>query len=162
MAFGRFERTPGHTPMSDINVTPLVDVMMVLLVIFIITAPLMISSLKLDLPKTDGAHASAPARALRLAIDAQAQIYLDDQVLSLEQLSPALAQRVQRAQQSALGELPELQLQADERVPYGKVAEVMGLAQQAGLTRMAFVTERKSQSGETGPAKPAPSAPVKP
>ena len=66
MAFGRFERTPGHTPMSDINVTPLVDVMMVLLVIFIITAPLMVSSLKLDLPKAQGAHASARDKASKV------------------------------------------------------------------------------------------------
>jgi biopolymer transport protein TolR len=143
MPFGRFERTPGHTPMSDINVTPLVDVMMVLLVIFIITAPLMVSSLKLDLPKTDGAHASAPPRAVRLAIDAQAEVYLDDRVITLEALRPVLAQRAERAQQAGAGELPEVQLQADARVPYGKVVEVMGLAQQAGLSRIAFVTERK-------------------
>ena len=143
MPFGRFERTPGHTPMSEINVTPLVDVMMVLLVIFIITAPLMVSSLKLDLPKTDGAHASAPPRSVRLAIDAQAAVYLDDQAISLEALGPALAQRAQRAQQAGVGEMPEVQLQADTRVPYGKVVEVMGLAQQAGLSRIAFVTERK-------------------
>jgi biopolymer transport protein TolR len=143
MSFGRFERTPGHTPMSDINVTPLVDVMMVLLVIFIITAPLMVSSLKLELPKTDGAHASAPPRAVRLAIDAQAEVYLDDRAIALAALGPALAQRAERAQQAGAGELPEVQLQADARVPYGKVVEVMGLAQQAGLSRIAFVTERK-------------------
>ena len=149
MPFGRFERTPGHTPMSEINVTPLVDVMMVLLVIFIITAPLMVSSLKLDLPKTDGAHASAPPRVVRLAIDAQAAVYLDDQPVTLEALGPALAQRAQRAQQAGVGEMPEVQLQADTHVPYGKVVEVMGLAQQAGLSRIAFVTERKE-----GAAKP--------
>ena len=136
--------------MSDINVTPLVDVMMVLLVIFIITAPLMVSSLKLDLPKTEGAHASAPSRAVRLAMNAQAEVYLDDRPVALDALSRALAQRVERAQQSGSGELPEVQLQADERVPYGKVVEVMGLAQQAGLSRIAFVTERKTSA----PASP--------
>jgi biopolymer transport protein TolR len=149
MAFGRFERTPGQIPMSEINVTPLVDVMMVLLVIFIITAPLMVSSLKLDLPKTQGAQASAPPRAVRLAMDAKAEVYLDDRPIALEALARALAQRVERAQQAAAGDLPEVQLQADEHVPYGKVVEVMGLAQQAGLSRIAFVTERKQ-----APAKP--------
>ena len=157
MAFGRFERTPRHAPMSEINVTPLVDVMMVLLVIFIITAPLMVSSLKLDLPKTEAAHASAPPRAVRLAMNAQAEVFLDDRPIALADLSRALTQRVERAQQAATGELPEVLLQADERVPYGKVVEVMGLAQQAGLSRIAFVTERKanasSATGDT-PAKP--------
>ena len=152
MAFGRFERTPGHTPMSDINVTPLVDVMMVLLVIFIITAPLMVSSLKLDLPKAQGAHASAPPRAVRLAMNAKAEVHLDDQPITLEALSRALAQRVERAQQAGTGELPEVQLQADAQVPYGKVVEVMDLAQQAGLSRIAFVTERKTASPTPGAA----------
>ena len=153
MAFGRFERIPAERPMSDINVTPLVDVMMVLLVIFIITAPLMVGSLQLDLPKVDGAHASAPPRALRLAIDAKARAYLDEQPLDDEALARALAQRAQQAQGRGRGELPELQLQADAHVPYGRVAEIMGLAQQAGLTRIAFVTERKPKGGQT-PAKP--------
>ncbi|MFY8179475.1 MAG: biopolymer transporter ExbD, partial [Limnohabitans sp.] len=87
MAFGRFERTPGQTPMSEINVTPLVDVMMVLLVIFIITAPLMVSALKLDLPKTEGAQASsAPPRFVKLSIDAKGEVFLDDKALSLDDL----------------------------------------------------------------------------
>jgi biopolymer transport protein TolR len=136
MAFGRFERTPGQTPMSDINVTPLVDVMMVLLVIFIITAPLMVSALKLDLPKTDGAQASsAPPRFVKLSIDAKGT--------SLDDLKRSLNAQASKALAVAHGELPEVQLRADERVPYGKVVEVMGLAQQAGMNRIGFVTERK-------------------
>ena len=149
MAFGRFERQPAQRPMSDINVTPLVDVMLVLLVIFIITAPLMVGNLSLNLPKVQGAQAGAAPRVLRLAIDAQSRVYLDEQAIDDDALARALAQRVQ----SAGGELPELQLQADERVPYGRVAEVMGLAQQAGLTRMAFVTERQ-RPARASAAKP--------
>ncbi len=144
MAFGRFERTPGETPMSDINVTPLVDVMMVLLVIFIITAPLMVSALKLDLPKIEGAQASsAPPRFVKLGIDAKGLVYLDDKVLTLAELKSELNVQASKAAASGQGELPEVQLRADERVPYGRVAEVMGLAQQAGMTRIGFVTERK-------------------
>ena len=135
--------------MSDINVTPLVDVMLVLLVIFIITAPLMLGSLSLNLPKVEGAQAGAPPRVVRLAIDAQSRVYLDEHAIDDEALSRALVQRVQ----GAGAELPELQLQADERVPYGRVAEVMGVAQQAGLTRIAFVTERK-RPDRPGAAKP--------
>jgi biopolymer transport protein TolR len=144
MAFGRFERTPGQTPMSDINVTPLVDVMMVLLVIFIITAPLMVSALKLDLPKTDGAQASsAPPSFVKLSIDAQGVVYLDDKATSLDDLKRSLNAQASKALAVERGELPEVQLRADERVPYGKVVEVMGLAQQAGMNRIGFVIERK-------------------
>ncbi len=149
MAFGRFERTPGQTPMSDINVTPLVDVMMVLLVIFIITAPLMVSALKLDLPKTEGAQAnSAPPRFIKLSIDAKGVVYLDDKATSLDDLKRSLNAQASKALAVEQGELPEVQLRADERVPYGKVVEVMGLAQQAGMNRIGFVTERKQPSGK--------------
>ncbi len=144
MSFGRFERTQGQTPMSDINVTPLVDVMMVLLVIFIITAPLMVSALKLDLPKTDGAQASsAPPRFIKLSLDAKGKVYLDDQAVSVDELKRNLNVQASKALALEHGELPEVQLRADERVPYGKVVEVMGLAQQAGMNRIGFVTERK-------------------
>lgn len=142
--------------MSDINVTPLVDVMMVLLVIFIITAPLMVSSLKLDLPKSEGAHASAPPKVIRLAVDAKGVVYLEDQSLSLEALKRVLHERAALASAQGQGELPEVQLRADEAVPYGRVVEVMGLAQQAGLNRLGFVTEAKSAAtrGAERPAKP--------
>jgi biopolymer transport protein TolR len=136
--------------MSDINVTPLVDVMMVLLVIFIITAPLMVSALKLDLPKTDGAQASsAPPRIIKLSIDAKGEVYLDDKAISLDDLKRSLNAQASKAMALDSGELPEVQLRADERVPYGRVVEIMGLAQQAGMNRIGFVTERKQ-----APAKP--------
>ncbi len=156
MAFGRFERTPGQTPMSEINVTPLVDVMMVLLVIFIITAPLMVSSLSLTLPKTDAAPAGAPARVVRLAIDANGLVFMDDKSLSMPELRLALHARAAQAVAQSQGELPEVQLRADEAVPYGRVVEVMGLAQQAGLNRLGFVTEAKSGSARGGEARPKP------
>jgi len=144
MAFGRFERTPGEVPMSDINVTPLVDVMMVLLVIFIITAPLMVSALKLDLPRAEAAPASsAPPRFVTLAIDAQGTVYLNDVPIDLDALKQQLTSQASKAMASGHGELPEIQLRADARVSYGRVVEVMGLTQQAGMSRIAFVTERK-------------------
>ena len=142
MAFGRFERNPGQTPMSEINVTPLVDVMLVLLVIFIITAPLMLSRLPLELPAAQGAATQTPpARVVQLALDAQGGLYLDEQAVTLPVLSRLLHERAAQAVASGSEALPEVQLRADAAVPYGRVVEVMDLAQQAGLHRLGFVTQ---------------------
>jgi biopolymer transport protein TolR len=135
MAFGRLERTSRPAPMSDINMTPLIDVMLVLLVIFIITAPLMTSSLKLDLPKTDSATPTSAPAFIALAIDADGKLYLGDEPLARD----ALAQRVAMAAKS--NPQLEVQLRADQKVPYGNVAELIALIQKAGLNRIGFVTE---------------------
>ncbi len=135
MAFGRLERSPSSQPMSDINMTPLIDVMLVLLVIFIVTAPLMTSSLKLDLPQTEGARPSDAPAFVSLAIDEQGRLFLGDQPLDKGAL-------VQRLREAARGNpATEVQLRADSRVPYGRVAELIGAVQDAGLTRIGFVTE---------------------
>ena len=135
MAFGRLERTTGPQPMSDINMTPLIDVMLVLLVIFIITAPLMTSSLKLDLPKTDAATPQAAPAFSAVSVDAAGQLFLGDELLAREQLE-------QRIGAAAKGNPQlEVQLRADQKVPYGQVADLIGLVQKAGLTRIGFVTE---------------------
>jgi biopolymer transport protein ExbD/biopolymer transport protein TolR len=138
MAFGRLERNPGSQPMSDINMTPLIDVMLVLLVIFIITAPLMTSSLRLDLPKADGATPSEAPSVVALSIDAQGRLFVGDQAATPEDLLAACKQAAQRDPAT------EVQLRADRTVPYGRVAEVMGWVQQAGLSRIGFVTEAAS------------------
>jgi len=135
MAFGRLERNPGAQPMSEINMTPLIDVMLVLLVIFIITAPLMTSSLKLDLPAADGAATGAAPAFVALAIDAEGGLFLGEQPAGREQI----VERVRAAARRDPG--TEVQLRADRRVPYGRVAELIGLVQEAGLTRIGFITE---------------------
>ncbi len=135
MAFGRLERSARPAPMSDINMTPLIDVMLVLLVIFMITAPLMTSSLKLDLPKTDGAQPGATPQFISVALDPQGRFYFGDEVLELG----AFAARIQAAARES--PQTEVQLRADKGVPYGRVAEVISLVQKAGLTRIGFVTE---------------------
>ena len=115
--------------------TPLIDVMLVLLVIFMITAPLMSSSLKLDLPKTEGARPSDAPIFIALSIDVQGQFHIGDERVSDE----ALLQRAREAAQR--DPATEVQLRADTRVPYGRVAELIGLVQEAGLSRIGFVTE---------------------
>lgn len=138
MAFGRLERNKGNEPMSDINVTPLVDVMLVLLVIFIITAPLLASAIKLDLPKTDAAKPSDPPKSITLVIDPAGQVYVNDQPVSVAQLRSTLVETAEANPQT------EVQLRADKGVPYGRVVEVIGDAQQAGLSRIGFVADAPS------------------
>ena len=135
MAFGRLERTVRPTPMSEINMTPLIDVMLVLLVIFMITAPLMSSSLKLDLPRSDAAKPGDNPIFVALAIDAQGRLYVGEEAISPEQLAARLLEAARR------NPATEVQLRADRSVPYGRVAELIGAIQKAGLSRIGFVTE---------------------
>jgi biopolymer transport protein ExbD/biopolymer transport protein TolR len=135
MSFGRLERSAAQRPMGDINMTPLIDVMLVLMVIFMITAPLMSSSQKLDLPKAEGATPSEAPNVLILAIDAKGPLYAGDEALPRDAL-------LQRARDAARRDpLTEVQLRADSAVPYGRVADLIGLVQDAGLSRIGFVTE---------------------
>jgi biopolymer transport protein ExbD/biopolymer transport protein TolR len=135
MAFGRLERRTGANPMSDINMTPLIDVMLVLLVIFMITAPLMTSSLKLDLPKTEGARPTDAAQFITVAVDPQGKLYWGDEVLDADTLKRRVREAAQRSPTT------EVQLRADKSVPYGRIAELIGLVQEGGLVRIGFVTE---------------------
>jgi biopolymer transport protein ExbD len=121
--------------MSEINMTPLIDVMLVLLVIFIITAPLISSSLPLDLPKAEGTPAVAAPSVLALAIDRDGKVFLDEQPSGAAQIIARAVQAVQRDPAT------EVQLRADSRVAYGRVAEVIAWVQSAGLTRIGLVTE---------------------
>ncbi|AYQ27997.1 MULTISPECIES: biopolymer transporter ExbD [unclassified Polaromonas] len=135
MAFGRLERTQGPQPMSDINVTPLVDVMLVLVVIFIITAPLLASTIPLSLPKTDAAQPADTPKFVTLVVDKTGQAFLNDRPLGLDELAQRLAETARQNPET------EVQLRADEGVAYGKVVQVMGVAQKAGLNRIGFVAD---------------------
>ncbi|MDP2255904.1 MAG: biopolymer transporter ExbD [Polaromonas sp.] len=146
MTFGRLERTQGPQPMSDINVTPLVDVMLVLVVIFIITAPLLASTIPLDLPKTDAARPTEAPRFVTLLVDRSGQAFLNDRPVQPDELARDLAQTARQHPDT------EVQLRADQAVPYGKVVEVMGVAQKAGLNRIGFVAEPAPAAALTAPA----------
>ena len=138
MSFGRLERTPGPQPMSEINMTPLVDVMLVLVVIFIITAPLLASSIPLELPKTDAAQPGKAAKFVTVAVDQSGQVFLGEQPLDLAELGRQLALTAKSNPDT------ELQLRADAGVPYGRIVQVMGTAQKAGLNRIGFVADPKT------------------
>lgn len=144
MAFGRLTRPQGQRPFSDINMTPLIDVMLVLLIIFMVTAPLLSARLPLDLPKADAPAVATPPASLQVALRADGRLYLDEQASTLAALA-SRATALARQQPDT-----EVQLRADQSVPYGRVAELIGVLQQAGLQRVAFVTEAKTA---------APSAP---
>ena len=135
MAFGRLETRKPDAPMSEINVTPMVDVMLVLLVIFILTAPLLTSAIRLDLPQAEGTESGASPQAVSLVVDAQGMVYWNEQPIALDALRLRLAEVAKRNPNT------ELELRADASVPYGRVVETMGLAQKAGLSRIGFVAQ---------------------
>jgi biopolymer transport protein ExbD len=138
MSFGAFHAQRQQPLMSDINVTPMVDVMLVLLVIFIMAAPMLTQAVKLDLPRAQGGAAqSQPVRAIALAIDAQGQVFWNNEVLALD----AAALKTKLAQAASLVPQPEVQLRADKETRYEVVAQVMAAAQASGLLSLGFVTE---------------------
>ena len=120
--------------MTELNVTPLVDVMLVLLVIFIVTAPLIVpQSMKVNLPKTQAVAQQDQAKNVALFIDAKGGLQFDGQSVSDAELSQILKTK---------GQDPKFQLQihSDKAVPYGRVAEIMALAQASNVTKLSFVT----------------------
>lgn len=140
MAFGRFDHRSSARPepLSGINVTPLVDVMLVLVVILILAAPVLAAALRVQLPQAQGTAPMAPPapqQALALEVDAQGGLSIDGEAMD----ETALRERL--AALAAANPDAELQLRADTEVPYGRVVAVMGWAHAAGLARIGFVAE---------------------
>lgn len=123
--------------LSEINITPLVDVMLVLLVAFIVTAPLLNNAIKVNLPKTAATAPPDLPQALNLSVDAEGRLFLDKTPVAGPGLEAELRRRQAAAPQLAL------HLQADERVPYGTVAKVMAAVERAGISRIAVLTARE-------------------
>jgi biopolymer transport protein ExbD len=125
--------------LSEINITPMVDVMLVLLVVFIITAPLMTNAIKVNLPDTDvTVQIEEPKKPVVVSVDEQGRIYLDKDEYSLDVIESELARR--KAQDPEI----RLNLNADETVPYGTVAKLMVLIEKAGIQRLSFITEKQT------------------
>ena len=135
MAIGRFTSDQAAAPMAEINTTPLVDVMLVLLIIFIITAPLMTHSVQVELPRASSSPTPERPQTLQVSIDADNQVYVGGQKASVEALESSFQQAV------AKDANVEMHLQADRATRYETVAETMSAARRAGLAKIGFVTQ---------------------
>lgn len=124
---------------SEINTTPLVDVMLVLLIIFIITIPVINHSVNIDLPRASNQPEIAKPENINLSIDAQGKVYWNDQGIDLDQLNSRIAVAAQKTPQ------PEVHLRAERTTQYEKVAQVMSAVQSGGLTKMGFVTDPQAK-----------------
>jgi len=128
-----------QTPMSEINVTPFVDVMLVLLVIFMVTAPMIQQEVDLELPETRSTKAVAvQEQDIVLTINRKKEIYIAKTKLSLKTLTPKLREIFREKRKK------ELYLRADKRIPYGFVVKVMALVKNAGIERMGLITDAES------------------
>ena len=134
MAFGGFSRS-DNAPMSEINMVPLIDVMLVLLVIFMVTAPLLTHSIKIELPQAEGQRPAERPETITLALRADGSLYWNNRNITQPEL------RARLAQAARLDPQPELHLRADKTTPYQNLAEVLGMAQHAGVHRVGFITE---------------------
>jgi biopolymer transport protein ExbD len=123
--------------MNEINMTPLVDVMLVLLIIFIITIPVVQHAVKVELPRVSSSQNKTPPENLQLAVDAQGQFFLGQQAIAADALEGALRKHAGKDPQ------PQLYIRGDKKVPYEHVAEAMSAAQRAGLAKIGFVTEAR-------------------
>ena len=135
MAFASFDRKSSSQPMAEINMVPLIDVVLVLLVIFIVTAPLLTNAVKLDLPKASSTADIQKPEKIEFAIDAGGQLFWNGERLSREDAFDKFMEAGKKRPQ------PEVYLRADQNVPYRYVAETLADASKAGLSKVAFVSE---------------------
>jgi biopolymer transport protein ExbD len=135
MAFGGFNDNKHAAPMAEINVTPMVDVMLVLLVIFIIAAPLFTHAIKLDLPSAKAAPSQEQPTAISVSIKSDGSLFWNNEPIAPGALDARLTDAARQSPQ------PELQLRADKATRYEAIAGVMAAAQSSGLSKMGFVTE---------------------
>lgn len=137
MTFGGFDHHKSQAPMAEINVTPMVDVMLVLLVIFILAAPLFTHAIKLDLPNAQAAPSPEKPETVSVSINGKGELYWNQDLISRNELDIRLTAAAKKMP------IPELQLRADKETRYEVIAQVMSSAQTHGLTKMGFVTDPK-------------------
>jgi biopolymer transport protein ExbD len=136
MAFGTQDDTDDV--MNEINMTPMVDIMLVLLIIFIITVPVMKHSVNIDLPRANNEAQNVKPETVRLSVDAKGTYFLNETQITDEELAPRLKAAAAQNPQ------PDLHIRGDKAVRYERVAQAMAAAQQAGLSKIGFITEPKS------------------
>ena len=137
MAFGTQDDTDDV--MNEINMTPFVDVMLVLLIIFIITVPVMKHSVNVDLPRATSTPQDAKPDTIRLSVDAQGRYFWNETLVAEDDLLPRLQAEARREPQ------PELHLRGDKEARYERVAQALAAAQRSGLRKIGFITEPKAQ-----------------
>ena len=140
MAFGTQDLNVGTEDdvMNEINMTPMVDIMLVLLIIFIITVPVMKHSVNIDLPRASNEAQNIKPETIRLSVDAQGAYFLNEAQIADADLAPRLKEAAAQNPQ------PELHIRGDKNVRYERVAQAMAAAQQAGLRKIGFITEPKN------------------
>jgi biopolymer transport protein TolR len=153
---GRTQSRGRYRPLSEINVTPLVDVMLVLLIIFMVTAPLMTSGVSVDLPKTDAKPLNTDSQPLTVSIDASGKIFLQDQQVELPELVAKLQAIAQNNQDRRIF------VRGDKDLAYGRIMQVMGTITQGGFTKVALLAEQPATPASSQPAKPAPASTGRP
>ncbi|MBI2235841.1 MAG: protein TolR [Magnetospirillum sp.] len=141
---GRKNHSKRFRPMAEINVTPMVDVMLVLLVIFMVTAPLMTAGVQIDLPKTDAAPIKGDDQPLSVTVDAHGKVWLQETEVPLEDLVARL--------KAITAQKPDTRIfiRGDKTIDYGRVMEVMGTLGAAGFSKVALVTEIKGAEPPKG------------
>ncbi|MFM0556764.1 biopolymer transporter ExbD [Paraburkholderia sediminicola] len=139
MAMSPFAGDDDDGLMNEINMTPLVDVMLVLLIVFMVTIPVIRHAVKIDLPHASSQKEDTKPAQVTVTVDADGNVTWDDKKVDAAALSAKIAEAAQANPQ------PELHLDADRKVPYEKVAEVMAAAQSGGLTKIGFVTQPKTK-----------------
>jgi biopolymer transport protein TolR len=144
MAMSGGKGAPGRTTMSEINVTPMVDVMLVLLIIFMVTAPLIQQGVKVNLPETKAAPVESNEKKLILSVDSSHRVFLGDVEVPLDDLEEKLKSNA-KAQADK-----ELYLHADKEIPYGVVVDVMAAAQRAGISNLGMITDPVSSGRKKG------------
>ncbi|GEP06990.1 protein TolR [Methylobacterium oxalidis] len=144
------------TPMSEINVTPMVDVMLVLLIIFMVAAPLMTTGVPVQLPKTSAAKVAQAKKPLEVTIDKDGSPSIAKEIFTQESLMPRL--RAMAAEDPSQVVL----VRGDRDVPYGKIMEVMGLVGQAGFTKVSLIAQSPGGALPSAPGAAAPAAPAAP
>lgn len=138
MAMGSLSETDDDFN-PEINTTPLVDVMLVLLIIFIITIPVMNHSVKIDLPRATNQRDEIKPESINLSIDAQGLMYWNTEIIDAAQMNTRIAEASKKTPQ------PELHIRAERTTQYEKIVEVMAAAQSGGLSKIGFVTDPKNK-----------------
>ena len=140
MSFGNRDLNAGDEDdvMNEINMTPMVDIMLVLLIIFIITVPVMKHAVNIDLPRASNEAQNIKPETIRLSVDARGAYFIDETAIADADLAPRLKAAAAQNPQ------PELHIRGDKNVRYERVAQAMAAAQQAGLRKIGFITEPKN------------------